>query len=152
MIQHGRIGEATDAFERFVHALDDDDLRRSATELAKVALEDRKEYLAHRVASSAYLQTYLGEWVRDGAGVEWTGGDFGVYSRTVLNIADGVLRGTINCDYWGDDPYKREIIGIHDPEGDEHDFLEPTGYAVAAYRWDRRRSGLLVQEPISPIA
>lgn len=152
MIEIGRVGEATRAFQRFVNGWDYSFLRSDARRFAAVPLEEREQYLADHEASSAYLQTYLGEWVMAGGGVEWTGGDFDVYARTALNIADCVMRGTVNCHYTGEDPYERPIMGIHCPDDGDSDFLERTGYAVAAYRWDRRNSGLLLEEPIDPVA
>ena len=144
MKRSGVVGEATRAFQTFVQHYEDRDVRSGALEYAKDPNADD-----YTEVYSIYLQTYLSAWLKHGAGVEWSGGDYGAWTRIVVNIADTVMRGEVSCDYVGPgvfeyDPsepsraYARPIVGIHQPGYMGSDFLDPDRYAVEVYRWDRR--------------
>lgn len=144
---HETLDHGSRAFHSFVQSYDTAELRRSAQEYAEDP--DMETEPPYPVASSAYLQVYLDAWLAVGGGVEWSGGDYTTWLRTVVNVADAVMQQSVSCNFIGtpdrhySDGYARPIIGVHHPRGDGHDYLDPDRYAVAAYRWERRGSGLL---------
>lgn len=133
------------AFERFVHHYDDYDIRTSAALYAKDPDTTRYDM------PSVYLQTYLDQWLLTGGGVEWSGNNHTTWVRLVVATADAVMRGSVACDYYGPKPpdrdpergYSRPIVAIYEDGSRGEDFLDPDYYAVAAYRWSHRGSGLL---------
>ena len=157
MIERGATGKALGTFEEFVSHYDTPELRRSAQSYVKWCAEE-PEMVAegtHGPHPSVYLQIYLHAWLSNGA-VEWSGGSYVAWTRIVVNLADAAMRDADLCNYistpppeWNDSAaYARPIVGIHDASLDGHDFLDPDLYAVEAYRWDRRDSGLL--QPVYP--
>ena len=150
MIEHGPIGEATQAFQTFVRHYDDKDVR----EMARIYAEDPNAD-EHTEIWSIYLQTYLSSWLKYGGGVEWSGADYNAWTRIVVNIADCVMRGQVTCDYEGFHPpaasdpsraYARPIVAIHNPDYLGHDYLDPDRYAVEVYRWNRRGARQLQED------
>lgn len=149
MIEHGPTGEATRAFQHFVHHYDDRDVRRSAQIYAEDPNADE-----HTEIYSIYLQTYLSAWLGRGGGVEWSGANYNAWTRIVVNIADCVMRGQVTCDYEGPHPpasnraraYARPIVGINHPDYMGHDYLDPDRFAVEVYRWDRRGTRQLQED------
>ena len=140
------LDNAVRAFELFTHHYDDYDIRSSAVHHA----EHPDAYPQHDTPS-IYLQTYLDQWLLTGGGVEWSGNNHTTWLRVVMAAADAVMRGDVTCDYYGPKPpyvdpertYPQPIIGIYEYGSRGDDFLDPDYYAVAAYRWSHRGSGLL---------